>query len=574
LPASADALVSIWIDGTDQVGPQTADSGGQLAIVLAGGLTAGQHSAEATYQDQSTLETGSSGVSILTVMAAAPGPGQVPPASPPALPDPATTGAAPDVAASYATTSFISAGATGAPGIDPFTGSPAADPFTGQPLSAIDPVIGDLIRDVYAQPAIDLSGVPQSAQNAILDVYSQPAMEFADERLPGMSISEYIEGGLTATYEAAIGGVSAFVEPFSELVRSFADNVGFAGDVTLHTIAQVASPVFGALQAYEGLQEFDAGVVFGTVTSPTLVGGVVGAGVAAHGVDNFITGIQKILGQDAETATYGLARAAVAAVTDDPTAIEIIPRIVDIGPALLPAATGAFSKWAGAAEEVGILGSEVNQAEGAAARSELEAAAAATAASDAVRIESVPSFPTPEGQIDQVGNAVAAQLNRTGGSAGLNDWTVFTPPPVIEITYGGQALADPSFAVFLGKNLEMAQEDLGFLTRWGPRLETDRAYRSAASRWFEAQGFDLSNIDMSHPLDTIAAGNYLSEGQGTTYYAGNRSVNRWFGGTLQAGLNKAGVGIGDPFMVQLVGFPDLPLVAPPASPPYLPSRYR
>jgi hypothetical protein len=80
-----------------------------------------------------------------------------------------------------------------------------------------------------------------------------------------------------------------------------------------------------------------------------------------------------------------------------------------------------------------------------------------------------------------------------------------------------------------------------------------------------------------HPLDSIIAGRFQDGGQGTTYYFGNSSVNKSFGARLGRGLNRAGVRIGDEFRLRFEGFPSfdvVPPMAPPASRPDLPIRFR
>ena len=145
--------------------------------------------------------------------------------------------------------------------------------------------------------------------------------------------------------------------------------------------------------------------------------------------------------------------------------------------------------------------------------------------------------------------------------------------PVIAIRFTGRAVVSPADAVFLAKNLEMAQDHLGYLIR-GKRLATDAAYRKAARKSMLNAGMDLTRLDAMHPLDSVAAGAYLKEGQGTTFYLGNKYVNRNIGAQLIRGLEAAGVKVGERFRVELIGFPEIPSVAPPASLPNLAIRYK
>jgi RHS repeat-associated protein len=165
-------------------------------------------------------------------------------------------------------------------------------------------------------------------------------------------------------------------------------------------------------------------------------------------------------------------------------------------------------------------------------------------------------------------------------AAGLAVREVATPAllelPEVTIRYTPKMAASPSDANFLRLSLEWAQTEVGSLAR-GERLATDASYRAAARRSLTSEGVDLAGRDAMHPLDSVAAGGFQAEGQGTTYYFGNSSVNRSYGGQLGNGLKRAGVEVGERFRINFVGFPSYelaPAIAPPASIPNLAIRYR
>ncbi|MDO8970523.1 MAG: RHS repeat-associated core domain-containing protein, partial [Saprospiraceae bacterium] len=146
--------------------------------------------------------------------------------------------------------------------------------------------------------------------------------------------------------------------------------------------------------------------------------------------------------------------------------------------------------------------------------------------------------------------------------------------PVISMRYTPKlAMHNRSEVNFLRFALEWAQDAMGSLKR-GSRLGTDAAYRRAARNDMK---ISLANLDAMHPLDSVAAGDFLMQGQGTTYYFGSRGVNRSFGGQLGTKLDMAGVQVGGRFRIEFLGFPSLelyPPISPPASRPDLPIRYR
>ena len=69
-------------------------------------------------------------------------------------------------------------------------------------------------------------------------------------------------------------------------------------------------PLIGAARVGVGCCEVAAGVTFGTVTSETVVGGLIGAAVATHGVDVIWSGLQMCAGKDARTCTSQLMESA------------------------------------------------------------------------------------------------------------------------------------------------------------------------------------------------------------------------------------------------------------------------
>lgn len=165
-------------------------------------------------------------------------------------------------------------------------------------------------------------------------------------------------------------------------------------------------------------------------------------------------------------------------------------------------------------------------------------------------------------------------------AAGLAAREASTPAiaelPEVTIRYTPKMASSPSDANFLRLSLEWAQTEVGSLTK-GERLATDASYRAAARRSLVTEGVDLTGTNAMHPLDSVAAGGFQAEGQGTTYYFGNSSVNQSFGAQLGKGLNRAGVEVGERFRVNFVGFPSyelVPPIAPPASMPNLAIRYR
>ncbi|KAA0103708.1 Ig-like domain repeat protein [Mycolicibacterium sp. P1-5] len=555
-PAPANATVQFSVDGI--IAPtQGTDGDGLASLLVSGGLPVGSHALAAEFEDLDTAETGSTGISIIVTAA----PVAPPPVAPPAVPvgvPPTTDPMSPDLPERGS--SGPAAGSnvdpfTGQPPVDPFTGRTAADPYTGVPAAA-DASIRGFIADVYSTPPVDFSGVPQSVQNAILDVYAMPPIDLSgipqsvqndgldhyaatqsnagpDEvPLPGRSIGEFLADGLASSWEGAVGNLDVQFNSIGQLGSAIGDGFRQAELATSHVLA----PVFGALQTIGGLAQAARGVEFAFVTAESGIGFLAGLGIAGNGLDNAYTGFQRMLGNDAETLTHDVVRDAVRDLTYDDQAAKVAAAIADVG---VPLASGGFLKLAtmGEAAEVGSMA--------------------------APRIENA-----VESVVD-----VGANLQRTGGSAGLNDWTVFTRPPEITITYNEVLALSPESAVFLGANLEMAQEDLGFLIR-GERLTTDAAFRVAARKWMLAAGMDLTGLDAMHPLDSIAAGNYLSDGQGTTFYFGNAKVNRSIGSQLVRGLEAADVAVGEPFTVRLVGFPGDAPTAPPSSLPDLPTRYR
>jgi RHS repeat-associated protein len=61
-----------------------------------------------------------------------------------------------------------------------------------------------------------------------------------------------------------------------------------------------------ALRIMGGLAEMAIGFTFGTATSPTIAGGVIGALVMAHGADQVYAGLKGLLGYDDTSYTSGL----------------------------------------------------------------------------------------------------------------------------------------------------------------------------------------------------------------------------------------------------------------------------
>ncbi|MDT5034756.1 MAG: hypothetical protein QOC94_4927 [Actinoplanes sp.] len=572
MPAPAEALVSIWVDRELQDTPQPLDDKGRAAVGLFDGLAEGPHTVEATYDDPYTGDYGSTGLYPFSVTGAGP-PGQ---------PHPDATGStfSRDSALGNPPAAVGGAAFTGVPSVDPFTGAPSADPFTGQPLSEGNAAIGGFIRDVYAQPPMDLSGVPQSVQSAILDVYSQTPIDLSavpqsvqsaildtydrpgtqvELALPGKSMAEFISDSFAGSYDQVIQGLEGASTTIGQLGSAVSESIQRAEGA----LQQIFRPVFGALQVIQGGTQIVRGLEFAALTAESGVGFVGGLAYAANGLDNLVAGVRKIGGEDAETVTHAIVHDAVLSVTGNGNAADIAAGLVDVG---VPIGGGAALTMVSRGG-VSIIGSEISLISEAGPRSELSRLATEGVYLAPNRIENA---------VGSVGGAddLSAGLNRSAGSAALNDWSVFTPPPTIDVVYDGKLLNNPSHAVFLMNNIEMAQKDLGFLIRWGPRLDTDDGYRKAVSAWAKSVGIDMTNLNAGHPVDTIANGNYISQGQGTTYYLIDSGVNKSFGTKLKIALNAKGVQIGEPFRVRFIDFPDLPPVAPQASPPNLPIRNR
>ncbi len=74
---------------------------------------------------------------------------------------------------------------------------------------------------------------------------------------------------------------------------------------------QGIEPPVGTLAAYTPEVETVSGYTFGTVTSPTVVGGIAGAAIGTHGIDNVQSGARQLwTGEPVDTMTSGLLQSA------------------------------------------------------------------------------------------------------------------------------------------------------------------------------------------------------------------------------------------------------------------------
>ncbi|SEB22722.1 hypothetical protein [Variovorax sp. YR216] len=201
----------------------------------------------------------------------------------------------------------------GASNINPFTGAPATDPYTGEPLSERDASIYDRIKAVYSQPdavtestrhafldfynqpAIDLTGVPQSVQNLVLDIFNQ----VPETPLPGRGLDEFLNDTFSSILEDVSSGFRSVVGTTSTAIDllSYADAAGL--EATGKALGQVLGPILGAARAIGGVVEMVEGV---TVTAGTEgLGAGLGVAMVAHGLDQLIAGGRTIFGQDAQS---------------------------------------------------------------------------------------------------------------------------------------------------------------------------------------------------------------------------------------------------------------------------------
>ena len=144
--------------------------------------------------------------------------------------------------------------------------------------------------------------------------------------------------------------------------------------------------------------------------------------------------------------------------------------------------------------------------------------------------------------------------------------------PTAYMRFEGKMLTNPSDANFLRFGAEWAQTEDTLIR--GERLPVDETARRLARNEMDANGISRVNLDAMHPLDSSAAGRFIKPGTdvGSTYYFGNRSVNRAFGGQLAREFDRLGIKIGQEFRLEFVGFPSyevVPPMAPPASSPNL-----
>ncbi|WP_121325364.1 hypothetical protein [Paraburkholderia sp. RAU2J] len=169
------------------------------------------------------------------------------------------------------------------------------------------------IRDFYNQPAIDLTGVPQSVQNSILDIFNQ----VPETPLPGRGLDEFISdtissvlGDASSGMGSGLGAASTAIGVVSYANELALESTGKAFELGLEATGKALWRFAGgALRALGGVQEFQAGVEL--AVGGGLLGAVVGIPVGVQGLDQLITGVRTMAGQDAQSLEEQIAISAL-----------------------------------------------------------------------------------------------------------------------------------------------------------------------------------------------------------------------------------------------------------------------
>jgi hypothetical protein len=264
---------------------------------------------------------------------------------------------------------------TTAPGVDPYTGQPPVNPFTNEPIPSSDNGFGDLIRSMYSQP-VATDDVPQSVRDLIYNWFGQESAggtEFSyisgeigapdwgsniygAEQLPGMSVDEYLssifnplahlaEGTLEGLADVASTSIGA-IQGVGEAISDVGAQLGRDINETLKPL----QPVFAGLQIADGARQAVGGLFIAGVTAETGVGAAAGLAIMANGLDNMRVGVERLLGENAETVIYQLAHDLTCSLSDNETLSRIVGTVADLA---ANAAGGAAAE--GALRELGTM---------------------------------------------------------------------------------------------------------------------------------------------------------------------------------------------------------------------------